>query len=135
MALVSRSLGIPPALLRPGIVVVTTADADPTALSTLRETVEVIATGHGEIDWPAVLVEFSNRGWQRVLCEGGPSLHGELVRLDLVDELCLTIAPVLAGGDAPRIAHGHEGVHHAMTLGHAIEGDGGLLTRWVRTRA
>lgn len=134
MVLVSRRLGIPPALVAPGTVVVTTADAAPEAVATLRETVEVIAVGHGEIDWTAVLDTFSERGWHRVLCEGGPSLHGELVRLDLVDELCLTIAPVLACGDAPRIAHGHDAVHHTMTLGHAIEADGGLLTRWVRTR-
>lgn len=134
MALVSRSLGIPPVLLRPGIVIVTTADADPAALATLRHSVEVIAAGDGEIDWTAVLAEFSDRGWRRVLCEGGPSLHGDLVKLDLVDELCLTIAPLLAAGPAPRIAHGHDAVQHQMTLGHAIEGDGGLLTRWVRVR-
>lgn len=134
MVLISRSLGIPPALLRPGIVVVTTADADPAALATLRESVEVMAEGDGEIDWSAVLAEFADRGWRRVLCEGGPSLHGELVKLDLVDELCLTIAPILAAGAAPRIAHGHDPVRHEMALGHAIEGDGGLLTRWVRVR-
>ena len=134
MVLVSRSLGIPPALIRPGIAVVTTADADPHAVAALRETVEVIAEGDGAVDWPAVLAEFSDRGWRRVLCEGGPSLHGELVTLDLVDELCLTIAPVLAAGDGPRIAHGHDPVHHAMTLAHALEADGGLLTRWVRAR-
>ena len=63
-----------------------------------------------------------------------PGVHGELVKLDLVDELCLTIAPILAAGAAPRIAHGHDPVHHEMALGHAIEGDGGLLTRWVRVR-
>jgi riboflavin biosynthesis pyrimidine reductase len=134
MALVSRNLGIPPALVAPGNIVVTTADADPDALAVLRGTVEVIAEGDGEIDWIAVLAIFADRGWTRVLCEGGPSLHGELVRLDLVDELCLTIAPILAAGDAPRIAHGHDPVHRTMTLGHAVEADGGLLTRWVRAR-
>lgn len=134
MVLVSRSLGIPPALIAPGTVVVTTADAAPKAVAALRETVEVIAEGHGEIDWTAVLDTFADRGWLRVLCEGGPSLHGELCKLDLVDELCLTIAPILAAGDAPRIAHGHDAVHHTMTMGHAVEADGGLLTRWVRAR-
>lgn len=134
MVLVSHSLGIPPALLRPGIAVVTTADADPGAVAELRATVEVIQAGRGEIDWTAVLAEFAKRGWLRVLCEGGPSLHGRLIGLDLVDELCLTIAPALAAGDAPRIAHGTDVVHHTMALGHAIEADGGLLTRWVRVR-
>jgi riboflavin biosynthesis pyrimidine reductase len=134
MVLVSRGLGIPPALMVPGTIVVTTADAEPRGLARLRETVEIIAEGDGAIDWTAVLEGFTQRGWNRILCEGGPSLHGELVRLDLVDELCLTIAPVLAAGDAPRIAHGHDAVHHTMSLGHAVEADGGLLTRWVRAR-
>jgi riboflavin biosynthesis pyrimidine reductase len=134
MAVISRSLGIPPALLAPGTVVVTTADADPDTLDALRASVEVISLGEGAVDWSAVLDTFADRGWNRVLCEGGPTLHGELVRLDLVDELCLTLAPILAAGGAPRIAHGDAPLHHAMTLGHAIEADGGLLTRWVRSR-
>lgn len=134
MVLVSRRLDIPPALVIRGNVVVTTADADPARLATLRETVDVIAEGRGAVDWGAVLARLADRGWTRILCEGGPSLHGELVALDLVDELCLTIAPTLTAGDAPRIAHGHGAVDRPMTLGHAIEGDGGLLTRWVRDR-
>jgi riboflavin biosynthesis pyrimidine reductase len=146
MAVVSRGLDIPTALVQPGQVIVTTADADPERLAALRETMEVVAVGDGAIDWTAVLGTFAERGWNRVLCEGGPSLHGELVRLDLVDELCLTVAPLLAGGPAGRIATGpltpprRMSLRHAltrdhrMTLGHAIEADGGLLTRWVRDR-
>ena len=41
-----------------------------------------------------------------LLCEGGPGLHGELQASGLVDELFLTIAPKLAGGEAPRILEG-----------------------------
>ena len=47
----------------------------------------------------AVLDELGRRGLHRVLCEGGPRLFGDLVGADLVDELCLTVAPVLAAGD------------------------------------
>lgn len=132
MALVSRSLDIPDALVKPGNLVITSADADATALASLRTTLEVIAVGDHAVDWTAVLGELAARGLTRVLCEGGPSLHGELVGLDLVDELCLTIAPVLAAGAAPRIAHGTEAVARPMTLAHSFEADGGLLTRWVR---
>lgn len=134
LVLVSRTLDIPAALRGPGTVVLTTTGADPDALAALRKTTEVLALGEATIDWQAVLAEFAVRGWLRVLCEGGPTLHGELVRLDLVDELCLTIAPLLATGSAPRIAHGGGPVHTPMALGHAIEADGGLLTRWVRER-
>ena len=53
--------------------------------------------------------ELGRRGLLRVLCEGGPRLFGDLVAADLVDELCLTVAPVLAAGEAGRIAVGPSG--------------------------
>lgn len=135
IAVVSRSLDIPEKLVVPGQVVITTADAPADELRRLRETVEVIAVGDEHIDWVAVLDEFARRGWLHVMCEGGPSLHGELIGLDLVDEVCLTIAPVLAAGEAPRIAHDPRAAGRPMTLGHAVDVDGVLLTRWVRDRA
>ncbi|MGA8988073.1 pyrimidine reductase family protein [Aeromicrobium sp.] len=134
MAVVSRRLDIPEPLLVPDNLVVTSATTDPARLAALRGSVEVLALGDGEIDWPGVLAEFADRGWTRILCEGGPSLHGELIAQDLVDELCLTIAPILTAGAAPRIAHGTHGTDRRMELAHSIEADGGLLTRWVRDR-
>ncbi|AWB92614.1 pyrimidine reductase family protein [Aeromicrobium chenweiae] len=134
IAVVSRSLDVPEALVVPGHIVITTADAPADRLARLRSTLDVIAAGDGEIDWPAVLDELASRGLRHVLCEGGPTLHGDLVGLDLVDEVCLTIAPVLAAGGAPRIAHGPQAVDRPMTLGHALDVDGVLLTRWVRDR-
>ena len=134
LAIVSRSLDVPDDLVRPGQIVVTTADAPADRLAHLRETVDVIAVGDGQVDWKAALHELSERGLHHVLCEGGPSLHGELVALDLVDEVCLTIAPVLAAGDAPRIAHGADPVDRPMRLAHALDIDDVLLTRWVRDR-
>jgi riboflavin-specific deaminase-like protein len=46
------------------------------------------------------------RGIRSVLCEGGPTLHGRLREAGLADELFLTIAPKLAGGESPRILEG-----------------------------
>ena len=69
-----------------------------------------------------------------ILCEGGPTLHGDLVTHDLVDEVCLTVAPTLTSGDAPRIAHSRRPVMHGMTLGHAVPVGDVLFTRWVRDR-
>lgn len=135
IAVVSRRLDVPDELLVPGTLVITTADASADRIDELRRTVDVIALGDGAIDWPAVLDQLSARGLRRVLCEGGPSLHGELVGHDLVDEICLTVAPVLASGSAPRIAHATDAVDRPMSLGHAIAVDDVLLTRWVRARA
>lgn len=134
IAVVSKSLNIPVALIAPGQMVITTEDAPQARVDALREQVEVIAAGVGEIDWFEVRNRLGAYGLNRVLCEGGPTLHGRLVELDLVDELCLSIAPVMASGTAPRIAHGLSAAENSMTLGHVLQVDDLLLTRWVRTR-
>jgi riboflavin-specific deaminase-like protein len=46
------------------------------------------------------------RGIRSVLCEGGPTLHGRLREGGLADELFLTIAPKVAGGEGPRVLEG-----------------------------
>ena len=127
IAVVSRRLDIPKALQTQ--LVITTTDA-PTIDA--ADGMDVLAFGEGEIDWPAVFAELAGRGLTRVLCEGGPTLHGALVAQDLLDDLCLTIAPVLAAGAAPRISHGPEAVTHRMQRAHVLDADGVLLTRWVR---
>ncbi len=48
----------------------------------------------------------TERGIRSVLCEGGPTLHGRLREGGLADELFLTIAPKIAGGEGPRILEG-----------------------------
>jgi riboflavin-specific deaminase-like protein len=80
-----------------------------------------------------VLAELARRGLYRVLCEGGPTLHGELVAADAVDELCLTVAPLLAGGSAGRIAMGPDGTHlRQLDLVGALHENGVLLLRYRR---
>jgi riboflavin-specific deaminase-like protein len=48
----------------------------------------------------------SERGIRSVLCEGGPTLHGRLREAGLADELFLTVAPKIAGGEGPRVLEG-----------------------------
>jgi riboflavin biosynthesis pyrimidine reductase len=135
LALVSRRLDLPDDLVGPDLIVVTTTDAPAGRVEALRAAdVDVMMHGEIEVDWSAVLDAFEARGWRHLLCEGGPTLHGDLVTNDLVDEVCLTIAPTLTSGDAPRIAHSRHAVTHGMTLAHAVPVGDVLLTRWVRDR-
>ncbi|MEO6473174.1 MAG: pyrimidine reductase family protein [Aeromicrobium sp.] len=134
IAVVSNSLNIPIGLVAPGQIVITTEDAPAARVEALREQVDVITAGKGEIDWLTVIDRLGAHGLNRVLCEGGPTLHGRLIELDLVDELCLSIAPVMATGTAPRIGHGPKPVQNSMSLGHSLQVDNLLLTRWVRER-
>ena len=79
--------------------------------------------------WP----HWRDRGLHRVLTEGGPMLFGSFVERDLLDELCLTIAPSLVGGQAGRIATGPGQVLTAMRCAHILaDDDGYLYTRYVR---
>lgn len=81
-----------------------------------------------------LLAELARRGLDRVLCEGGPSLLGALQAADAVDELCLTVAPLLAGGEAGRIAQGPAGVPpRRMALVGALQADDALLLRYRRS--
>jgi 5-amino-6-(5-phosphoribosylamino)uracil reductase len=79
-----------------------------------------------------VLAELARRGLHRVLCEGGPRLFGELVAADAVDELCLTVAPLLVGGTAGRIAVGPGSHGRPLELAGALHEDGVLLLRYRR---
>ena len=72
-----------------------------------------------------------DRGLRRVLCEGGPHLLGDLVPAGLLDELCLSLSPLIAAGIAPRIVAGDD-VHASMTLRSLLEDSGVLFARYVR---
>ena len=94
----------------------------------------IVYSGHGEsVDLRAVLGDLYARGHRRVLAEGGPGVLGALLAAGLVDELCLTVAPVLAGGDGRRIVTGPDlpldRWQRRLVLG---DDEGYLYTRWAR---
>lgn len=113
-------------------IVLTRAAAPPERLDRLAAAgADVVALDRLAPD--TMLAELARRGLQRVLCEGGPSLFGDLVTADAVDELCLTVAPLLAAGVAPRIAHGVPGTPpRRLELAGVLHEDGNLLIRYRR---
>ncbi|MFG2089697.1 MULTISPECIES: dihydrofolate reductase family protein [unclassified Spirillospora] len=61
--------------------------------------IQVVDAGEDDVDLPAAVRTLrEDLGYERLLCEGGPSLATALIRASLVDELCLNIAPTLLGG-------------------------------------
>lgn len=132
LVVVTRSLDVPGALLDSDHTVVLTCEAaPPDRLAAVAERTDVMVCGTDEIDWTAALVRFADRGWLRVLSEGGPTLHGDLLAAGVVDEICLTVAPTVASGPAARIAHAAEPIDRTVRLGHAQQVGDVLLTRWV----
>jgi riboflavin biosynthesis pyrimidine reductase len=92
----------------------------------------VLYHGTDQVDLAAGLAELRRRGHRQLLCEGGPQLFGSLTAADLVDELCLTVAPLLAGPGAGRITAGPPAPPRAMALRHVLVADGALLLRYTR---
>ncbi|HKT03409.1 MAG TPA: dihydrofolate reductase family protein, partial [Rugosimonospora sp.] len=72
-------------------------------------------------------------GMARLLCEGGPHLMGALTAADLVDEVCLTLSPLLAGPGASRITAGPASAVRGLTLAHALCAGDNLLLRYARS--
>jgi len=72
------------------------------------------------------------RGVRALLCEGGPGLHNQLQGAGLVDDLFLTIAPKLSGGEAPRIVEGDLPGVTELQLAWLLEENGELYARYRR---
>lgn len=110
IALVSRSLHLAEDLplfaqattSSPRTLVITTEAAAEHAPSWLRAAADLVPCGATEVDLASGLAELRARGLSRVHCEGGPALMGSLIAAGSLDELLLTITPMLLGG-GPRL--------------------------------
>jgi riboflavin biosynthesis pyrimidine reductase len=106
-------------------VVVAGPDAPADRRRELERHAEVLAAG----DLATAVGTLADRG--PILCEGGPSLFAALVADGLVDELCLTLSPLLAGPGAGRIVAGPEQPPARLALRGLLEEDGALFTRYA----
>ena len=66
----------------------------------------MIIGGEHEVTAAAAVSALAGRGYREILAEGGPHLLSQLAAAGLIDELCVTISPVLVGGPAGRIIQG-----------------------------
>ncbi|GAB3873058.1 pyrimidine reductase family protein [Dactylosporangium cerinum] len=111
-------------------IIVTTRGA---AVDDLQKNADIIRAGDKHVDLVDALQKLRERGFAQLLSEGGPRLFGSLTVAGLVDELCLTVSPLLAGPGAGRITAGpHLPTPEALTLRHALLADGQLLLRYGR---
>jgi riboflavin-specific deaminase-like protein len=134
MVLVSGRLDLPweaPLFTEGGEVLIFTAseaEPPPTASS-----VEVVRH-EGAVNLPEALRHLrGERGIRALLCEGGPHLHEQMQADGLVDDLFLTIAPKLSGGEAPRILEGPLPAVAELELAWLLEEGGELFARYRRS--
>ena len=119
---------------------------------------DVVVAGAETVTAKAIVDALAARGYRRILIEGGPMLLGQVVAEGLLDELCLTLSPVLEGGHAAGrltaqsltaqsltaqnltaqsltaqnlTARGGPTAPVAMTLATLLEDDGFLLSRYI----
>lgn len=81
--------------------VITCAAAEPRAVARAEEHAIVIVAGGDRVEPAAALRALADLGRSVVLCEGGPTWLGELVAAGRLDELCLSISPLMGGDPLP----------------------------------
>ena len=106
-------------------------------LGDTKATVRVIRRDPAQLTMSAVLADLrTDHGVRLLLCEGGPSIFGRLVAEGVADELYLTLAAKLAGGDPLSItAHLALDEPLGLALRWVLEQDGSLYLRYGFTPA
>jgi riboflavin biosynthesis pyrimidine reductase len=138
LALVSRSLDLDPASpvftgapADARTIVITCAAAPAEAQEALGRVADVIIAGDVAVNLKNAVASLHDRGLSRILCEGGPTLLAQLAGADLLNELCLTVSPVLGGPGAPRIMAGAPFPAARLNLASLLEEDGTLFCRYT----
>jgi riboflavin biosynthesis pyrimidine reductase len=123
--------------------VITTQQAPEQRLRAAARVAEVIVAGAAEVSMAEAISALAARGHRKILVEGGPTVLRQITADSLLDELCLTISPVLEGGCSPaRLTWPAEAATAGACQGAAkliglrlasvIEDEGFLLNRHVR---
>jgi riboflavin biosynthesis pyrimidine reductase len=137
IAVVTASLDLDdcPRLLdsSPPTILITTASASRERAAALEGRARIVRAGHDQVDVGEAVTALADLGYQQILAEGGPHLLGQLAEAGLVDELCLTISPMLAGGTAGRIVASFDEKAAAapLRLASILADNGFLMTRYV----
>lgn len=138
IALVTRNLGVDldgPLFRDPERrpLIITTAHSDSDAASAVAD---VIVCGDDEIDFGEARRQLAARGLTRVLCEGGPTLLSRLIAAGELDELCLSLTPMLVGPGPGRLVGGSawtDGLRDLQVRG-LLEENGALFARYAIAR-
>jgi riboflavin-specific deaminase-like protein len=140
IAVVSRSLDLDldgPLFHEPSTptIVITTTSSDERRRELVSRKADVVVAGDENVDLHRAVAALNERGLHRVHAEGGPSLLADLAAHGLLDELLVTLSPVLAGGSyadgtrVPRILDGSAlpDSPRPLRLHHVLEDDGTLF--------
>ena len=114
---------------------VTCEAADPDRRAALVAAgMEVLVCGEDDVDLPLTADRLAERGLAQVTCEGGPALLQSMLLAGVVDELDLSIAPAVVGGDEVGLRPDAPMPKVSLELRQVLEEDGMLFTRYAVTR-
>jgi riboflavin biosynthesis pyrimidine reductase len=113
--------------------IVVTTESSPTGVrARLAEVADILLAGDDELDGTALIAGLTARGVWNVHTEGGPTLFGTMLAADLIDELSLTVSPLIEGGAAPRIVAGDLPDTRHLRLAAVLRSESTLLLRYRR---
>jgi riboflavin biosynthesis pyrimidine reductase len=143
IAVVTSSGEVPDSLLEPvqgrGDLLVLICEATPaprrTELAGRVGSDAVVVAGSERVDVRAAVEALAARGLRHVLCEGGPTLLGQLAAEGVLDELDVTTSPRLVEDDAPTMLQAGGGLDLSLEPALLLEDDGTLLARWISTES
>jgi 5-amino-6-(5-phosphoribosylamino)uracil reductase len=104
------------------------ADADRRA-ALIAAGVRVLVRGDEDVDLRAALDALAGAGLEQLICEGGPALFGAALAAGVVDELDLSLSPLLVGG-GPGLLPGALPVPARGRLTQVLTEEDVLFTRW-----
>jgi riboflavin biosynthesis pyrimidine reductase len=120
-------------------VVLTTERAPAARRAAVARHADVVVAGRDSVSPAGAVAALAQRGLRRIQVEGGPSLLGQFVAAGLLDELCVTVSPVLEGGRAgrivaapPAVPTGGYGPGTGLSLAHVLVDHGFLFCRYLR---
>lgn len=111
-------------------ILLTVDSSDPADRAAAARHCDVLVVGKERVEPRAALEALAARGLTRVTCEGGDSLLAEMVAAEALDEVDLTLAPMVAA--SPRPARPGPAVLTGMGLHQLLEDDGYLFARYLR---
>ncbi len=112
-------------------IIFTTADASTHDRRHAEAVADVVLCESSTVDLADVVDELGRRNFARILAEGGPTLNYHLVQAGVLDELCLTVAPILVGGSSRRLTAGPDlDPLRTMELVSLVEEEANLFARY-----
>ncbi|TQK69684.1 MULTISPECIES: pyrimidine reductase family protein [unclassified Nocardioides] len=112
--------------------VITCSAADPERVAAAGQVASVVVAGEERVDPACALRALAALGHRVVLCEGGPQWLGEMVAADRLDELLLSVSPVIGGDPLPVCVNPPGAELRRFRLGHAMVEDDALFLRYER---